>query len=315
MIWIALTIAAAVAAGVAAERQAGARAGAASRRMMRITLYVLVPPVVFFNLARLELNADVGAGIALGWVVVVATGLLAYGAGRLLRLPRPQAGAMINASLHPNTGYLGLPLCAAALGTDSLDEAVAYDVLVGAPTLLLGVFGVGAAFGTRGGETVRDRVRVFFTRNPPLFAAALALVAPDVLAPDVLVDASRVVVFAILPLGFFAVGVTLAEEAQAKPVASEARPKGALRVPPPLTAPIAAALGLRLVLAPLLLLALAAPLIDLPHAYLILAAMPAGLNGLIVAHEYGLDLAFAAAAITWGTAIVVPTALVVSILV
>ena len=304
MIWIALTIAAAVAAGVGAERKLGPRAGAASRRMMRLTLYVLVPPVVFFNLARLRIDADVGAGIALGWIVVVAVGLLAYATGRLLRLPRGQAGALINASLHPNTGYLGLPLCAAALGTDSLDEAVAYDVLVGAPTLLLGVFGVGAAFGTRGGETVRDRVRVFFTRNPPLFAAVLALAAPDALAPDVLVDASRLVVFAILPLGFFAVGVTLAEEAQ----------EGAQRVPPPLTAPIAAALVMRLALAPLLLLALAAPLIDLPDAYLILAAMPAGLNGLIVAHEYGLDLGFAAGAITWGTALVVPTALVVSIL-
>jgi predicted permease len=67
-------------------------------------------------------------------------------------------------------------------------------------------------------------------------------------------------------------------------------------------------------MAPLLLLGLAAPLIDLPDPYLILAAMPAGLNSLIVAHEYGLDLAFAAGAIAWGTAIVVPTALVVSIL-
>lgn len=273
--------------------------------MMRLMLYVLVPPVVFFNLTRLHLDADVGAGIALGWVVVIATGVLAHTIGRrVLRLPRPQAGALINASLHPNTGYLGLPLCAAALGTDSLDEAVAYDVLVGTPTLLLGVFAVGAAYGTRPGETVRDRVRAFFTRNPPLFAAAAALVAPDALAPDVLVDASRVLVFALLPLGFFAVGVTLAEQAQT----------GRVRVPPPLTRPIAAALAMRLVVAPLLLLGLSAPLIDLPEPYLLLAAMPAGLNGLIVAHEYGLDLGFAAGAISWGTAIVVPTALAVSIL-
>jgi hypothetical protein len=303
--WIALTIAAAVAAGVAAERRAGPRAGDAARRLMRVMLYVLVPPVVFFNLARLEIDADVGAGIALGWVVVVIVGLLAHGvAQRVLRLDRPQTGALINATLHPNTGYLGLPLCAAALGTDSLDEAVAYDVLVGTPTLLLGVFAVGAAFGTRGGDTVRDRVRIFFTRNPPLAAAIAALLAPDALAPDVLVDASRVLVFALLPLGFFAVGVTLAEDAE----------EGRVRVPPPLNRRLAAALVLRLAVAPLLLLAVAAPLIDLPDPYLILAAMPAGLNGLVVAHEYGLDLGFAAGAIAWGTSIVVATALAVTIL-
>ena len=121
----------------------GARAGDGARRMMRVMLYVLVPPVVFFNLARLELDADVGAGIVLGWVAVVLTGLIAYAVARGQRLPRPQTGSLVNASLHPNTGYLGLPLCAAALGTDSLDQAVAYDVLVGTPTLLLGVFAVG----------------------------------------------------------------------------------------------------------------------------------------------------------------------------
>jgi predicted permease len=75
-----------------------------------------------------------------------------------------------------------------------------------------------------------------------------------------------------------------------------------------------AALAMRLLVAPALLFALAAPLIDLPDPYLILAAMPAGLNGLVVAHEYGLDLGFAASAIAWGTAIVVPAAIVISVL-
>jgi hypothetical protein len=33
--------------------------------------------------------------------------------------------------------------------------------------------------------------------------------------------------------------------------------------------------------------------------------MPAGLNGLVVAHAFGLDMRFAAGAIAWGTAVVV----------
>lgn len=300
MPFIALTIAAAVGAGVWAERRHGERAGDLARAVLRVMLFWLVPPVVFFNIARLELDADLGGGLVIAWVVVVVVGFAAYFTGRALRLDRPQTGALINASLHPNTGYLGLPLCAAVLGSDRLGEAIVYDVLVGTPTLLLGVFAVGAAFGTKAGETVGRRVGAFFTRNPPLFATLLGLAAPDALAPDVLVDASRVVVFALLPLGFFAVGVTLAEEAE----------EGAFRFPPPLDARVAAALVLRLVVAPLLLIALAAPLIDLPAPYLLLAAMPTGLNGLVVAHAYGLDLAFASAAIAWGTSIVVAVGLV-----
>ena len=80
----------------------------------------------------------------------------------------------------------------------------------------------------------------FFTRNPPLYAAALALIAPDSLAPDVLVDASRIAIVALLPLGFFAVGAALAEEAE----------EGTIPVPPPLDAAVAAAVALRLVVAP-----------------------------------------------------------------
>ncbi len=296
MPYIALTIVLAVAAGVGAENRYGVRAGDFARRLMRVMLYGLVPPVVFFNLVRFELDADVGAGLGLAWVVVGIVGVTAYFVSRrALRLDRPQTGALINATLHPNSAYLGLPLTTAVLGTDALDEAIAYDVLVGTPTLLLCVFAVGAAFGTRAGDTVGDRVRAFVTRNPPLWAAGLGLLAPDALAPDVLVDASRLLVFLLLPLGFFAVGVTLAEESEG----------GNVRIPPPLTPRIASALALRLVFAPLMLLAISAPLIDLPDAYLLLAAMPTGLNGLVVAHEYGLDVGFAAGAIAWGTSIVI----------
>ena len=66
-------------------------------------------------------------------------------------------------------------------------------------------FAVGAAFGTFA-ERRRDRVVGFFTRNPALWAFFLALVAPAALAPDWAVDASQILVFAMLPLGFFVVG-------------------------------------------------------------------------------------------------------------
>ena len=48
-------------------------------------------------------------------------------------------------------------------------------------------------------------------------------------------------------------------------------------------------------LAPLLLVALAAPLIDLPETYLLLIAMPSGINSMVVTHAYGLDLRISAA--------------------
>jgi predicted permease len=274
---------------------------ALARRLLLVMLYVLVPPVIFFNLAAASISVDNGIGIGIALVNMALVGVAVwFVAARLLRLSRPRTGAVICAAIVANTTYLGYPLTVALLGRNHLPTGVLFDVLVGGPTLMFGAFGVGAAFGTRAGEGMGERVRAFFTRNPPLYAAVLGLLAPDALAPQVLVDASQILAVAILPLGFFAVGATLAEGAE----------RGELPLPPPLTAPVAAATIGRLVLAPALLMLLAAPLIELPSAYRLMSAMPTGINALVVSHAYGLDNRIVAETITWSTAIVIVAALV-----
>jgi predicted permease len=300
VVLIAAAVAASVGIGVTAERRRPRAAALAARRSLTLMLYALIPPLIFFNLAASEIDIEHGAGLGLGLVAVALAGLVAWWlASRALGLARHRTGAVVVAVLCMNTGYLGYPLTVALLGREELSTAVLYDVLVSGPSLLLGAFAVGAAFGARAGEGVGERARAFFTRNPPLYAAIAGLLAPGALAPQPLVDVSQAIVVAILPLGFFAVGATLAENAE----------RGRLPMPPPLTGPVALAVALRLALAPALLLALAAPLIELPTAYLLLAAMPTGINSMVVAHAYGLDMEITAEAVTWSTAIVVLAAL------
>jgi predicted permease len=298
VIAVAAAIVASVGTGAWLERRFGVRAQGWAKRALTLVLYVVLPPVAFFNVARLHFTVDVGGGIALALLTLGVVGVLAAIAARRLWLARASAGALIVSVIQVNTGYLGIPLCATLLGHDAIGPAVAYDALVTGPGLLLGAFGVGAAFGDRAGEGLAERARAFLLRNPPLLATVAGLLAPDALAPDVLVDASRVLVIALLPVGFTVLGITLAAEAE----------EGALRIPPPLTRPVAVVLALRLLVAPALLAALALPLLDPPDAFLIQAAMPAGLNGLVVAHAYGLDLRLSAAAIAWSTAIVLVVA-------
>jgi predicted permease len=306
VILIAVAIAASIAAGVEAERRKGARAGVWARRILTFLLYAVMPIVAFFNMARLEISADVGVGIVLGWVALVLTAAIGWLVGtRLLHRPAPTSGVLAIVGLQANTGLMGLAVVGAVLGFDHLSEGVVYDALVQQPVFFIGSFAIAAATGTKAGEGVRERVRAFFVRNPPLVAVVLGLLAPDALAPDVLVDAARVLILSVPVLGFFAVGVTLAEEAE----------EGALKFPPPLTAPIGAAIALRLAVAPVLLFALAAPVIDLPAAFLLMATMPAGLHIVVLAHVYGLDVPFAAGAIVWTTMISIPILLVASVIV
>ncbi len=301
-------------AGVAAERRWPSVAVGWARRALVISLYTLIPFVVFFNLARTHINADEAGGLVIGWVAILSAAGIAWLAGSsLLRLSRPATGSLITGTLIPNSGYLGYPLVASLLGFHALGEAVVYDIVVPAPSLLLLGFGTGAAFGTKAGEGFRDRVVAFFTRNPLLYAAIAGLLVPDSLAPDVLVDISRGFVIALLPIGFFAVGAVLAEEVEdmrgRSAGGAEERPVSCW-LGSPFDPPVGAAILLRLVIAPGLLLLLSLPFIDLPGPYLLLAAMPCGINTLLVAHVYGLDSKLAAQAVAWTTAIAVVAALI-----
>ena len=299
MILVALAIVASTWVGVAAERRFGERAQAWSKRSIDVILWTLLPFITFFTLARLELDAGVGAGLGLAYVELAIVGLLAYGiASRVLRLERHQTGAIVVVVVLANTGYLGVPLCAALLGSDALGPAIAFDTVVSGPMFYGVGFALGAAFGTTAGDTTGERIRAFL-RNPPLAAVIAGLLAPDALAPEVLVDVAEVLVFAVLPVGFFILGVNLATEAE----------EGALAFPPPLTRPTAVVLGLRLLVAPALMLGLSAATFDVPDAYLVQAAMPSGINSLVIAHTYGLDLKITANALAWTTGVVVAAAL------
>ncbi len=301
MIWILLAIVVATLAGIWAERRWPQRAGHGSRRSLIILLYFVLPPIVFVNLAKADFTVGAGVGLGLGLITVMTVGLVAWLlAVPVLKLPRPVAGAVICCSIVSNTGYLGYPLVLTLMGGDDLSRAVVYDVVVSGTALMLFAFGVGAAFGTKAGEGFRERLKAFFVKNPILYAGILGMLAPRWMAPDLLVDISWVMVMLILPIGFFAVGAVLAEEERL----------GAIRLPPKIHRQVGVVIFSRLVVSPALLLVLAMPFTGVPRSYFLLAAMPTGLNSMIVGHAYGLDLRTTAEAVVYTTAIVVAGAVV-----
>jgi predicted permease len=293
---LALAIVASVAVGVWAQRRYGDGALALTRRLLDGMLYVALPLISFFVVARAEFTAAAGAGIVLGYIALVLTGLLAWGiATRVLHLAPRSAAMLVIAAIMANTGYFGAPVIATLLGHDELGAAITYDALVASPVFYVAAFLIAAMLTTRG-QPAGTRLRTYLLRSPPVLAVAAGLVAPDALAPDALVDIARVAIIAIAPVGFFVVGVRLAAER--------------VGFPPPLGAPVAVVVALRIVVAPLLLLGLAALAGGVPDAYLLQAAMPVGVNTLTVAHAYDLDETLAAAALAWSTALALAAALV-----
>lgn len=301
------TIAVSVTAGVALERRSRVDAQRVAARLVQVMLWGAIPFATFFVMARLELTARLGIGLLIGYAELAIVGLIAYAIGaRVLRLARPSIGALVLVVVMANTGFLGVPLTATLLGEDAIAPALAFDTVISGPMFWLFGFAIGAAFGTRGAASTADRVRGFLL-NPPLIAVVAGLlagrVAAESLAPDVLLDAAHLVVYALLPCGFLLVGIALATEAE----------EGALAFPPRLDAAVATAMGLRLLAAPVLMLAGSAMIADVPDAYLLQAAMPCGINSLVVAHAAGLDLRLCAAAVTWTTLVVVAVCVVAGV--
>ena len=296
MLAVAAVIVAATAAGVLAARRR-ADATAIADRMLWVSLWVLLPPVVFFNFARFEPSADIGAGLLFAYLGLTTAFLVAWLLARgPLHLEGHTRGAFICAAFHGNSGFLGLPFTVALLGTDALPAAITYDQLVSTVWLLLVGFSVGAVHTEEDGH---GRLFAFLTRNPALYAMVLGLLAPDALAPGWAVDASNVLVVALAPLGFFALGV------YASGGAGE-------RFPPALTTPVLSAALVKLTVPVAVVAGCAALIHDVPDAFIVQAAMPTGLNALLLVTAYSLDRAIISGAIVYSTLAVLAWGLVAS---
>lgn len=295
MVWVALAVVVSVGVGLLSERSKPEAAADLARRALSFLLYFFFPPIVFVNLAETDFGFGMGAGLLAGLVAIVLVAALAwFASARLLRLSRPETGSVIACAVIPNTSYLGYPVVLALMGGEELSRAVAYDVVVGGVGLTLLGFGAGAAFGDRAGSGFGERLRSFFLRNPLLIAAILGLLTPGSWIPDVLVEISWVLVTLSLPIGFFAVGAVIAGEQRT----------GSIGGLPGFTPAVGLVTVIRLVLAPGILLLLTLPLTGVPPSFYVLAAMPAGLSSMVIAHAYGLDLRTTAEAVAWTTAIV-----------
>lgn len=264
-----------------------------AKRLMDFVLWVMFPPVLFFNLAAYEFTFATGkalAASAVAWLVLLG---VAFFAASKLSLTRPQIGAFVVCTVMGNTAYLGYAFSATALGTGELDTAIIYDLVVMIPAFVLVAFSIGAAYGTHA-DTPRERFKSYFTRNPFIYTAILALIVPESFSPEWAREITHYIVYAILPLGFFAVGIIVRHEGD----------RDRLSFPPPLTKPVAVASGLKLSLLPVLLVLINLWVTKIPTAYVLQAMMPTGLNNLLLANNYGLDRRLTASIIVWTTLVI-----------
>jgi predicted permease len=216
-----------------------------------------------------------------GCLLLVVGAASAY--GRLRYRTSAERAAFTLSAFWPNTGWLGLPVCAALLGPSSLPTAALYASLASSPHNML-VGGSLAAAHTHSGLAA-VRAAVLRNRLLPPVIVGLLWAASGVGTLGLGHAARSLALFAAFP-AFLALGLTL----------------GGLDLRP--DRDVGAALVLRLGLSPALLLA-ASLVIHVPEAFLVQAGMATGLNTLTMSAEHGLPQGHIARCVAWSTAIVI----------
>ena len=143
--------------------------GVEARSMSRITFNALSPCLVFHLLVTSTISAGEFGRMALFCVLVMGTmGVLAWVAGRALRLDRPTTIALMLVVMFSNGGNYGLPVALFAFGSEALAFASVYFVSSSVLTYTAGVFL--AASGRRSLAQALAGV----TRVPTIYAVAAA---------------------------------------------------------------------------------------------------------------------------------------------
>lgn len=140
------------------------------RGLGRVVFYVFSPVLIFDLLIKNRLEFSEAAGV-IGFTVliVIATGLLTYVLGKLLKVERAALISILITSMFANTGNYGLPLVSFAFGEKALSYAGVYFVTT---TLLF--YSLGVLLASLGHMNFKDALLGLF-RVPTLYAVILAL--------------------------------------------------------------------------------------------------------------------------------------------
>ncbi|WP_435100307.1 AEC family transporter [Halarchaeum sp. P4] len=238
-----------------------------------VTVYVLMPCLVFYSLATTSLSGGAVAKIGLGVLAfTVVMTLVAEAAARLLGYEEPYRGALVLTSVFPNAGNYGIPLSRFAFGGIGQSVAVLYIAAQAVLMYTLGVF-----LASRGGDADLREAATEVFRLPLVYAvlaAGLARFFGVVPASDTaLMQTIRLVGDASIPVMLLVLGIQLANTRSGSALSQTSTP--AL---------------LKLGVAPLVAVAVVVPLgfadSAVARVFVLECAMPAAVTPLVLTMEF-----------------------------
>jgi predicted permease len=235
-----LVVALCLLAGLLLRRRPGLPLDATAAALNTFVIHVPLPALVLRQVSGLSLGPEVLVPALVPWVVFGVSIGLVLAVSRVFAFPRPLLGALLLVVPLGNTSFVGLPLTLAWLGPEAVPWALLYDqlgsflALATWGTWVVATFGEGAGVAGPPGASKIIRKIVMF---PPFVALVTAVGLSLTLSgglPPVVAEALDLVSKALVPAVLVAVGL-----------------KWQLRLAAADAGPLAVALALKLVAAPL----------------------------------------------------------------
>lgn len=236
-----------------------------------VVFNVLSPALVFSSLANSRLPGnELAELVGFSAINILAMGGLAFGLTRLLRFDRLQTATLLIVAMFVNGGNYGLTLLQLRYGDDGLSRGVVYYV-----TSTVMVYTVGVLIASMGHVSWRETIKRM-SRLPAVYAAVLAIIVYSfhIPIPKPIMSGITIAGSGAIPVMLLVLGMQIAD-----------------LQPEDTTAFVWPAVGLRLIVGPLVGLgvAMALGLQGVGRSAMIIeSAMPTAVINLILAAEFGL---------------------------
>lgn len=209
----------------------------APRILTSFVVYVSLPALILVHIPKVTLAADAAAPVAVAWGILAVSAMIVWSAARAIGWDRSTTGALMLVVPLGNTSFLGIPMVETFFGKEGVPYAILYDQL--GTFLALATYGavVQAVYAGKERPTVSGVLKKVVT-FPPFIALAVAFVLRPWTQPAGLENALKAVAASLVPIAMVAVGLRMR-----------------IRLPPGQASPFAFGLFIKLILAPLIVLA------------------------------------------------------------
>lgn len=168
-------------------------------------IYVALPALVLAEIPKLTFDHEALIPVVAAWLIMGFSALLTWITARVMGWSREITGALMLLIPLGNTGFVGIPLIEAHLGSGAIPYAILYDQL--GTFVALNTYGVIVACYYSSGSTSATNILRSILVFPPFIALILALTTSAFAYPEWVASALTRISSTLVPVVMVAVGL------------------------------------------------------------------------------------------------------------